>query len=287
MEDKQKIMNFAGAAIIALLFIGVLFSSGANRKNKKELLSERLTTEKLLSEKLLIEKEMIKLQSEFTAINRKHDENARLLAETNSQIEESKIRINALTNENRSLQANKRALAELQKVKAELDRESAQLKLDYERLNHQNRELQNSLASMNSEKKNLNAMLERNKMYDTDNFLLTATRGKKDKIVSHASRAKKINVAFEVPASLTENISFNIITPAGRVISPEDKSMTWYLASDSKNLTASLSPFTGEFEQSQQVVLNYSTKEKLKKGEYRIQIMSNGVDIGNCRMMLK
>jgi peptidoglycan hydrolase CwlO-like protein len=287
MEDRQKIMNFAGAAIIALLFIGVLFSTGASRRNKKELLSERLTTEKLLSEKLLIEKELIKLQSDFTALKKKSDENARLLGETNTQIEESRSRINSLTNENRSLQANKKALAELQKLKAELDRESTQLKMDYERLSNQNNDLQNSLASLNSEKKSLNSILEKNKMYDTDNFLLTATRGKKDKVVSHASRAKKINVAFEVPASLTEKISFNIITPSGKVISADDKSMTWYVGSDSRNLTASLSPLTGEYEKSQQVVLNYATKERLKKGEYRIQIISNGVDIGNCRMMLK
>jgi len=42
-----------------------------------------------------------------------------------------------------------------------------------------------------------------------------------------------------------------------------------------------------EFEQSRQVVLNYASKERLAKGEYRIQILSNGNNIGNCRIMLR
>ena len=86
---------------------------------------------------------------------------------------------------------------------------------------------------------------------------------------------------------MNETISFKIITPAGTTITPEDKSLSWTIEQNSWNFTASLSSVTGEFEASRKVVLTYTSKEKLKSGEYKIQIFSNDKNIGNCRVKLK
>ena len=102
-----------------------------------------------------------------------------------------------------------------------------------------------------------------------------------------ASRAKKLNLAFEVPQNLTEAISFKVVTPSGKIINADDKSLTWTFPLDSRSFTASLSTTTGEFEQSRQVILNYVPKGKLAKGEYKIQILNDGSNIGNCRIMLR
>ena len=102
-----------------------------------------------------------------------------------------------------------------------------------------------------------------------------------------ASRTKKLNMTFEVPQSLTETISFKIVTPTGSTINPDDKAISWYFPLDSRNFTASLSSVTGEFEQSRQIVLSYASKVKLVKGEYKIQILSNDNHIGSCRILLK
>ncbi|MCK7521386.1 MAG: hypothetical protein MZV64_28735 [Ignavibacteriales bacterium] len=84
------------------------------------------------------------------------------------------------------------------------------------------------------------------RLYFADDFLVTATRGKKtEKVVARASRAKKLNVAFEVPQSLTDAVSFTILTPAGTLINPDDKGISWYFPLDSRNFTVSLSPLTG------------------------------------------
>jgi uncharacterized protein YoxC len=289
MENKnQKTLTYALAAAIAILLIGLFLTIGSNSKNKKNLSAEKQTTEKLLSEKSSLDKQLTRLLDDYNTLKEKSNTNARLLTETQTKLAENEKKTNSLTGENRSLRSNKKELAELKKTKEALDREYAQLKSDNERLLTQSRELQNSINSLQAEKNDLTAKVDKAQSYNTDNFLVTATRGKKtEKIVIRASRTKKLNMTFEVPQSLTETISFKIVTPTGTTINPDDKAISWYVPLDSRNLTTSLSPASGEFEQSRQVVLSYASKVKLVKGEYKIQILSNGNNIGNCRIMLK
>ena len=289
MEDKrQKIVTYTGSAIIVLLLIGLLFAGCSNSKKKRNLNAEKLASEKLLSEKLMGEKELEKLKADFSTLKQKSDANTKLLAETNIKIAENQKKISSLTGENRSLLNSKKELTELQKVKADLEKESYQLKSDYDKLLSQNRELQNSLNSLETEKGNLTLQLEKAQLNNTDNFLVTATRGKKaEKIVICASRTKKLNMTFEVPQSLTEAIGFKIVTPSGATINSDDKALTWTLSQESRNFTASLSAITGEFEESRQVALTYTARKKLVPGEYKIQILCNGNTIGNCRVKLK
>jgi hypothetical protein len=289
MEEKNnKVLTYSGVVIIALLLIGLVLMVGSNSRNKKNLNNEKLTSEKLLSEKLTVEKELSKLKLDFSALDAKDKLDTKLIDEANLKIAEFEKRINSLTAENRSLRPLKKELEDLQKIKADLETQSIQLKSDYDKLIAQNRDLQNTLSSLETENKDLILQLEKAQLYQSDNFLVTATRGKKtERIVIFAARTKKLNMTFDVPQSLTESISFKIVTPSGTTINPEDKSLAWSFPQDSRNFTASLSPLTGEFEQSRQVVLTYATKEKLGKGEYKIQVISNGTNIGNCRVRLK
>jgi hypothetical protein len=271
---NQKTTTYVAGAVIAILLIGLILTIGSNARNKKNLASEKLATEKYLTERSAIEKDLAKLKADFSALQQKSEENMK--------------RINTLSGENRSLRTSKNELADLKKTKSELEMEFSRLKSENDRLLAQSSNLQNSLNILEEEKKDLASQFERAQLYNTDNFLATATRGKKnERIVICASRAKKLNMTFEVPQSLTETISFKIITPSGSTINPDDKGISWFFPADSRNLTASLSLVSGEFEQSRQVVLNYSAKEKLIKGEYKIQILSNGNNIGNCRLMLR
>jgi hypothetical protein len=285
---SQKTITYAGATIIALLLLGLIFSIGNNVRSKKNLRDEKLTTKNLLSGKSKIEEELLKMKNDFSVLNQQYDTNTKLLSETNSRIAENDRKISALSGENRSLRANKKEFEDLKITKADLEKEYSLLKSDNDRLLTKTADLQSSLNSLENEKNNLAAQLEKAQMYNTDNFLVTAKRGKKtEKVVIYGSRAKKLNMAFEVPQSLTETLSFRIITPAGETINPDDKAMSWFFPLESRNFTASLSSISGEFEQSRQIVLNYAPKSKLAKGEYKIQILCDGNNIGNCRLMLK
>jgi myosin heavy subunit len=285
---NQKTINYAGVGIIVLLILGLILLFGSNTKNKKNLRNEQTTSETRLFENQKLEGNLEKLKSDFSALKQKSDANVKLLSEANSKIAENEKRINALSVENRSLRANKKELADLKNIKAELEREFFQLKSEHDKLLAQYKDLESKITSLEKEKNELVSQLEKAQLHNTDNFLVTATRGKKtEMVVIFASRAKKLNIAFEVPQTLTETISFKIITPTGTTINPDDKAMSWVFPLDSRNFTASLSSLTGEFEQSRQVVLNYAPKGKLIKGEYKIQILSDGNNIGNCRIKLK
>ncbi len=151
----------------------------------------------------------------------------------------------------------------------------------------QNGDLQNKLTAMETQTGDLSEKLKMMDTFDSDNFQVYGARGKNDRPVIWARRVKKLNINFEVPQTLAETISFKIVTPAGATISPEDKSLSWVFPSDARNLTASLSPLTSEFEQSRRVTLTYAPKEKLVGGEYKIQVFSNNQNIGNCRVRLR
>ncbi len=285
---SQKTITTIGSVTIALLILFLILAIGINVKSKKNLRNEKNTSETRLFEKVKLEGNLEKLKSEFSVLKQQSDANAELLSESNNKMTENAKKINALSFENRSLRANKMELADLKNTNAELEKEFTQLKSERDRLMTQQKDIENAINSLEKEKNNLTAQLENTQLHNTDNFLVTATRGKKtEKVVICASRAKKLNMAFEVPQSLTEAISFKIVTPAGTTINSDDKAISWYIPIDAKQLTASLSSVTGEFEQSRQVVLNYTPKEKLSKGEYKIQILSDGNNIGNCRLMLR
>lgn len=285
---NQKTINYLGAAIIALLILGLVVAIGKNARTGKSLKNEKTLSETLLVEKQKVESDLEKMKTDLSVLRQQSEANEKLLSESRLKIDESDKRINSLARDNRLLRNSTRELEDLKKTRDELEKDFTRLKSENERLLAQARDLQSSVSSLETEKSKLAGQIEMTQLYNADNFLLTATRGKKtERVVICASRAKKLNMTFEVPQSLTEAISFKIVTPAGSTVNSDDKAISWFVPLDARNLTASLSPVTGEFEESRQVVLSYSPKEKLAKGEYKIQIISNGNNIGNCRMILK
>ena len=212
----------------------------------------------------------------------------KMLAEAQESITQKDRRIYSLSRTGSNLTKTMEELEALKLEKADLDNAHSKLKAEYERLASQNSDLQKSITALESEKSDISKKLASTELYDSDNFVVYGSRGKKrEKLTFWACRTKKLNLNFEVPQSLTDAISFIITTPSGNTITPEDKSMTWNIEQDSRNFTASLSGMPGEFEQSRKVTLTYARKEKLSSGEYKIQVLSNGIDIGNCRVKLK
>jgi peptidoglycan hydrolase CwlO-like protein len=283
-------MNHKSTAYLitaAIAVIALIVMTSVNIKTKKNLKSEQLALKTLSVEKAAIEKELRNANVKFSGLQSEFDINTGRLKESAIKLDETEKRINSLVSENRSLRATGKELAELKKTKTALENEMAQLRSEQLSLRSKNVDLQANISSLEREKKDLEARLDMATLYRSDNFLATATGKKSEKLVIRASRAKKLNLAFEIPQNLSEDLSFKIVTPTGNVISPDDKNLSWRYQENEREFTASLSSATSEFEKSRRVVLNYSVKEKLAKGEYRIQIMSNGNNIGNCRMMVR
>lgn len=284
-NSNQKTVIYIGAVILAVLLLGLIFTAVSNSKNKKNLQAERANSERLMTEKSTIQNDLDKVRQDISTLKTKSEENARLLSDTETKLADTEKRMRSLSAQ--SARKSKAAEEEFQKQKAALEKEYADLKLNYDKLMSQNGDLQKKLTEMESQTNDLLEKLKMINTFNSDNFQVMGTRGKNDKQVIVARRVKKLNVNFEVPQSLTESISFKIITPAGTTISPEDKSLSWIFPPDLRNITASLSPISSEFEESRRVSLTYAPKEKLVPGEYKIQIFSNSQNIGNCRIKLR
>lgn len=284
-NSNQKTITWIGAAIIAVLLLGLILTAVNNSRNKKNLKAEKVNSEKLLTEKSTIQNDLDKVKQEISTLKVKSEENARLLSDTETKLADTEKRMRSLSVQ--SARKSKAAEEDFQKQKAALEKEYADLKLSYDNMISQNGNLQKKLSEMESQTNDLLQKLNMMNTFNSDNFQVMGTRGKNDRQVIFARRVKKLNVNFEVPQSLTETISFSIITPSGTTITPEDKSLSWIFPPDTRNLTASLSPVTSEFEESRKVSLTYAPKEKLVSGEYKIQIFSNNQNIGNCRIRLR
>jgi myosin heavy subunit len=287
MESSQsKTIISIALIILFLLLAGLGFIM--NSKNKKNLNAEKLRSEALLSEKLLVEKELEKIKNDLATLQAKNDADEKTLADLRSSISDKDRRISSLSRQNKTLTSDNTELAALRQAKETLDNEYTTLKSEYDRQVAQNNELQKSVSALEAEKTQLESKLNEITLYDSDNFMVYGSRGKKkEKLTFWACRTKKLNVDFEVPQSLTENINFKLTTPSGTTVTAENASLTWEIAPDPRNYTASLSSVSGEFEQSRTVSLTYASKEKLAKGEYKIQLLCNDRTIGNCRVRLK
>jgi hypothetical protein len=286
--ENRKASTYLVAGIIALLLLGLSGSIVLNIKNRNALDNEKLKYQLLLSEKVNVEEELKTMKENYSDIKLQNDNNIALLSESNSKIAEKEKRINSLAGENKMLRARNKEIIDLDNSKAALEQEVAKLKEENSRLITRSGDLQNTLNTSDSEKKNLTAQLEKLQLYNTDNFLVTATKGKKvEKIVAKASSTKKLTVSFDVPQKLTETITFKIITPLGSILNQDNKGVTWSYPKESTKLTASLASATSELAEARQVVLNYAPTEKLAKGEYKIQLLSSDNVIGNCRILLR
>ena len=284
-NSNQKTITYVGAVVIVLLLLGLILTIVFNSRNRNSLKAEKLTTERLLTEKSAIQNDLDKVREEISNLKLRSDENARLLSDTEAKLADTEKRMRYLSSQN--AKKSKAAEEEFQIQKAALEKEYADLKLSYDNQMSENGNLQKKLAEMEAQTNDLLEKLKAMSTFDSDNFQVMGTRGKNDRQVVFARRVKKLSVNFEVPQSLTDAISFRIVTPTGTTITPEDKSLSWIFPPNARHLTASLSPVTSEFEESRKVTLTYAPKEKLVPGEYKIQIFSNGQNIGNCRIRLR
>jgi hypothetical protein len=284
-NSNQKTITYIGAVLIALLLLGLVFALVRNSKEKNNLRSEKLNSERLFSEKSAVQSELDRLKNDFSVLKEQSDSSVQLLNNTEAKLTEAERRLRTLSGQYAA--KSKEASEEYQRQKEALEKEYSELKSSYDNLMSQNGDLQSRLASMQAQTNDLAEKLKLMDTFDSDNFQVYGSRGKNDRPVVCARRVKKININFEVPQSLAEAISFNIVTPSGTTISSDDKSLSWIFPVDVRDLTASLSPVSAEFEQSKRVTLTYAPKEKLNSGEYKIQIMSDNKNIGNCRIILR
>lgn len=284
---KENGIIYVGVGIISLLLITTVFAFVSNSRNKKRFNTEQIQSDSLRNVNLKLQSDLGQLTNEQTVLTSRNDSAMQSLAKADTRTKEMERRISTLRRDNTALTEDRKQLSQLQTEKAALDSSYTGLRQESEKISAQNKELQRSLSDLETRHKDVTGRFEMAGLYDSDNFAAYGSRGKeKEKLTIRARCTKKLNVNFDVPQDLKDPITYTIITPAGTTINPGDQGVSLRYVQDAGNYTASLSGLA-VIEQPRKVELSYATKEKLMKGEYKIEIFSNSRNIGNCRLVLK
>ena len=283
---KDHAITYVGAGIISLLLFTTIFGFVSNSKNKRNLKVERERTENLQAENRMVQEQLDKLRTGHASLQIRSDSAYQMLSLTAADLSERDRRIAALSRSNANLsKTTAEELKQVQADNAELQDNLSNLKQEHEKLLARNEELQNTIGDIESQRKEIVTQFAQSETYESDNFAVYATRGKKDRLVIKARCAQKLNVNFDVPQNLKDSVNFQIITPTGEMINPANKNLSWAY-SDPLNLTAGLQ-VGGQAQSGRKVDFEYRPEEKFVKGEYQIRLISNNMNIGNCRFLLK
>jgi len=288
MESEQDRKVIIGAVILVLLLLLAIGAFFVNAKTKRNLNAEKLKSESLLSERVQVEQELEKVKNDLASLQEVNEASSKEIADMQTSLTQKDRTIASLSRARKTLEENNAELEVIKEEKDGLENEYARLKTEFEEKTAENETMQNNLVAIEEEKESLESQLREMSLYSSDNFLAYGSRGRKrEKLSFWSCLTKKLNVQFEVPQDLSEEISFTITTPSGTTITPDNSSLSWDILPDKDSYTASLSSMPGKAEQMRTVSLTYLAEEKLDKGEYKIEIICNDKNIGNCRLRLK
>jgi hypothetical protein len=288
MENKVQQQRIVIAIIIALLLIstvGAFIYRQSNQSLKSDLRKEKLSSEAILSEKLAIEKESLKLKNDIQTWMGKSKKTDSMLEDALAKIQGMEKTIAGLRRENSAMALLKKEFEALKEIRDQLEKQMA---LNESKSSKKITDLQSELESAKGELNQLRAALHAKPDNLTDVFRVESSRGKqKPRLTVNAARTKRLVLSFEIPESLSNDITFNIITPQGRTIKSGQTGLTVRILDDNRNLTASLSPVSGSYEISKRMEMTYKPDKKLESGVYQVYILHNNHKIGSCQLKLR
>ncbi|MFO7614969.1 MAG: hypothetical protein R6W71_10050 [Bacteroidales bacterium] len=286
--SKEKIIAATTTALLVVSLIGTGVYYRSNNTLKGGMKEEKLKSESLLSEKLALSKEAEKLKNDIQSWKGKSEQADRLLAEALDKVAGLENTVRGLRKENATLASVKKELSEVKQIRKDLEDQLAALDQQNRKKSKELEDMQSELISLRSERDGLRSSLNALQASITDNFRVEPLRGRKNqKLTINAARTRKLMVSFEIPQSMSDNIKFSIVTPSGKVIKSDEPSLTYRITDDGRTLTASLSPFSGDFEISRRVEMTYSPAQKLDPGIYNIQIYNDTDYAGSVQLRLR
>jgi peptidoglycan hydrolase CwlO-like protein len=286
--NKERIIAATTTALLVISLIGTGIYYRSNNNLKGGLKDEKLKSETLLSEKLALSKEIEKLKNEIMTWQGRSEEGDRLLAEAREKISGMEGTIKGLRKENATVTSLKKELAELKQMRKDLEAQLAALE-EQNRLNAKKiDDMTAEMVALKSERDELRNTVNVLQANVTDDFRVESTKGKKkERLTLNAKKTKKLMVSFEIPQSMSDDVTFSIVTPGGKTIKSDDKSLTYVIVEDDRPMIASLSPLTGEFEVSRRIEMTYKPDRRLDPGIYKIQINHKDKHAGSCQIRLK
>ncbi len=282
---NEKTWAIAATTLFVLSLVGIMYFQSSNKSLSRMWKDEKSKNEQIQNEKQKLGTEVSGLKKEVNTLASQNAELNSSLASANSTIAERDRKIQGLSKE-------VIAMNSLRKKYKDSEAERASLQTQMTGLNNQVNSLRNEKDQLN---KNLMAVREENKKLKETNDILTSltaenfrieTMKRKDRLTVIAKRTRKMNVSFDVPQNVADNVRFTIVRPDGKKINSEDKSISYRIVDDSKNLTASTSN-AAPVAKTKKVEMKYEPKEKLPAGVYQIEIRNGDKKINTCQVRLR
>ncbi len=285
MSTSEKRIKIAAAILTCLFFIalaGVVTLHDSNNSLAELLDGSKLKSESLLSEKLLHDKEINNLRTQIASQEGQNKDLDQLLSNARKQLEQKQREIAA---KGPNVKYN-RELADLKRIKTDLERQMADLNIQMRSLESSNSELTAQLSEANAKNKELAGSIKAMETLAINNYRIDATK-KNDKLTVVARKTKNLSMGFDLPVNLAENVQFKIKTPEGKVIDKSCSELAYGIESSPNELFASVEPIALGMEVSKRVEMSYKPKERMKKGLYVIDIYNGETYVTSCQVRLK
>ena len=288
---KERTVAGITAFILLVSVVSSVYFMGTNSTIKVRLNEERLKNELLLSEKLSLNKELYQTVDRIRVINDNRIESEELLAQANLKLTEKERELERIKMENAKVKDLREQLADVREVQDDFMHQITMLEMQNETLENENFEQQESMTLWQLERDDYIKQIKAataNSMIRADNHQVDAFKyTTKEKSTVKAKRTKKLVFIIDVPQNIASDISFNLTTPNGKVITNKSKNLSWKVVNNDESLLASINHFDNEVIALNEVKLTYTPIIKMKPGVYKIGILHKGKNIGNCRVRLE
>ncbi|WP_421872625.1 hypothetical protein [Marinoscillum sp.] len=293
-KSKESVV----ALVVTLLFViatgTAVYLFKVNAQAEEALLGEKVKSEKMLSEKLALSKEIEKLKKDIEGYKGQSSTFDKKLADLEARLKKKEDQLNGMSkSHNMTINDYKKQLAELQHMRDQLNAELAKQNEQMAALMKENGTLKDAIAMMevsNEELVTKNYVLSQ---IISENYGVEAHK-KRNKLTVSAKKTKEIQLGFDVPSTVSENLSFVITSPDGsQTSSNTSKTISYTMLNEFQfsdaTATASLNTTVpvSNIDQKKHVVLSYKPEDKLAKGVYQINIYSDGSFIGSSQLRLK
>lgn len=283
-ERRNKIIAATSTALFFVALIAMMIIHDSNRSLEEMLNGAKLKNEATLSEKLSLDKEIKNYKAQLASLQGKNAELDKYLATANADLAKKEKELKAA---GRS-QSNAKELANLRKMRADLENQVSALIAQIANLEGANSDLTQQIASLTSKNQELKSNNDLMKAFAANNYRMEASRGKSEKLTVVARKTKRLKMGFDLPQNVVENVQFKIQTPDGTVIDKQEDGLTATLMDieDGSDLIASLEPM-GSFEVTRRIEMKYEPKKKLSKGVYTIDIYNGETYMVSCQVKLR
>lgn len=283
-ERRNKIIAATSTALFFVALIAMMIIHDSNRSLEEMLNGAKLKNEATLSEKLSLDKEIKNYKAQLASLQGKNAELDKYLATANADLAKKEKELKAA---GRS-QSNTKELANLRKMRADLENQVSALIAQIANLEGANSDLTQQIASLTSKNQELKSNNDLMKAFAANNYRMEASRGKSEKLTVVARKTKRLKMGFDLPQNVVENVQFKIQTPDGTVIDKQEDGLTATLMDieDGSDLIASLEPM-GSFEVTRRIEMKYEPKKKLGKGVYTIDIYNGKTYMVSCQVKLR